>query len=79
MRGEAAMTSDLPESAFDTPDTPDELPDAAPEADVVEQHQSPSGYDDRDRELSDLPVEADPADVEEQRQVVEDDDLDDYR
>jgi hypothetical protein len=72
------MTTDPSESAFDTPDLPEEVPDAAPEADVVEQHQSQSGDDGLDQELSDLPVEADPADVEEQRQVVEDD-LDEYR
>ncbi|GAA3108818.1 hypothetical protein JOF29_001536 [Kribbella aluminosa] len=48
------------------------LPDDAPEADVLEQRQGPTVTDDRSGE-DDLPNEADPADVEEQRHVVSDD------
>jgi hypothetical protein len=48
-----------------------------PDADVVEQLQSTDDGDEREGEVTDLPSEADPADVAEQRLVVpEDDDYD---
>ena len=56
----------------------DSVPDDAPEADVLEQRQGSTVVDD----LTDddgLPIEADPADVGEQRRQVSDDDEDDYR
>jgi hypothetical protein len=56
----------------------DNLPDDAPEADVLEQRLASTVVDDRDEE-SGLPQEADPADVEEQRREVGDSDEDDYR
>ena len=55
------------------------VPDDAPEADVVEQHQSPGSHDTRDLGDHDLPIEADPADVHEQRRAVDDAGEDDYR
>jgi hypothetical protein len=73
------MISDPQEPALDAADLEEGLPDAAPEADVVEQHQHSSGRDDRDPLPSEVPVEADPADVDEQRRAVGDDDSDDYR
>jgi len=56
----------------------DDVPDDAPEADVLEQRQSSTVVDDHTEE-SGVPIEADPADVEEQRREVEDDDEDAYR
>jgi hypothetical protein len=56
-----------------------ELPDEAPEADVLEQHQTPSGLDEREDEPAEVPIEADPADVFEQRRTVGGTDDDDYR
>ena len=54
------------------------LPDDAPEADVLEQRLASTTVDDRPDD-GPLPVEADPADVEEQRRTVAEDDEDDYR
>ena len=54
------------------------VPDDAPEADVLEQRQSSAVVDDRPEESGVL-LEADPADVEEQRREVGDADEDDYR
>jgi len=51
----------------------DSVPDDAPEADVLDQRQSPAPDD------SGVPIEADPADVDEQRREVGDADEDDYR
>ena len=62
-----------------TPDEHIELDLEAPDADVLEQHQTPTGLDDTDDDRSDLPAEADPADVAEQRRAVGGDDYDDYR
>ncbi len=57
-----------------------EVPDDAPEADVVEQYQSSSGLDERDdAPVGDVPPEADPADVDEQRRSVGEGGEDDYR
>ena len=60
----------------------DSVPDDAPEADVLDQRQSSTVVDDRDEdrdEDSGVPIEADPADVDEQRREVPDADEDDYR
>jgi hypothetical protein len=54
------------------------VPDDAPEADVLEQRQSSTVVDDRPEDTGEL-LEADPADVEEQRRTVDDADEDDYR
>ncbi|GAA1588942.1 MULTISPECIES: hypothetical protein [Kribbella] len=55
------------------------LPDDAPEADVLEQRTGSAVTDDETGD-GDLPNEADPADVEEQRHDVSDaGDEDDYR
>ena len=62
-----------------TPDEHIELDLEAPDADVLEHHQTPTGLDDTDDDRSDLPAEADPADVAEQRRAVGGDDYDDYR
>lgn len=70
------MTSDPQETVVDL-DEP--LADETPEADAVEQHQSPVGHDTRDVGSTDLPIEADPADVQEQRRSVDDAGEDDYR
>jgi hypothetical protein len=56
----------------------DSVPDDAPEADVLEQRQSSTVVDDRPDDFG-VPIEADPADVDEQRRDVGDDDEDDYR
>lgn len=56
----------------------DSVPDDAPEADVLDQRQSSTVVDDR-TEDSGVPIEADPADVDEQRREVGDADEDDYR
>jgi hypothetical protein len=57
-----------------------ELPDEAAESDVVDQHLPPTGYDpEPDDESTDVPLEADPADVGEQRRSVGGSDEDDYR
>jgi hypothetical protein len=56
----------------------DSVPDDAPEADVLEQRQGSTVVDDRQGDDG-LPIEADPADVGEQRREVGDDDEDDYR
>ncbi len=55
----------------------DSLPDDAPEADVLEQRQG-SAADSRAGD-SGVPIEADPADVDEQRREVGDADEDEYR
>ncbi|MFG1817317.1 hypothetical protein ACGFIF_26415 [Kribbella sp. NPDC049174] len=55
----------------------DSVPDDAPEADVLDQRQSAAT--DRRAEDSGVPIEADPADVDEQRREVGDTDEDDYR
>ena len=56
----------------------DSLPDDAPEADVLEQRQGSTVVDDRTEDDA-VPIEADPADVNEQRREVGADDEDDYR
>jgi hypothetical protein len=56
-----------------------EVPDDAPEADVLEQYQPPAGLDELIPDDAELPTEADPADVEEQRREVGESDDDDYR
>jgi hypothetical protein len=56
----------------------DSVPDDAPEADVLEQRLSPTAVDNRPED-SGVPIEADPADVDEQRREVPDADEDDYR
>ena len=70
------MTS---ETDYEGPGDSD-LPDDAPEADVLEQRQTSTVVDDRS-EAEPLPDEADPADVEEQRRGLDgtDDDEDGYR
>ena len=55
-----------------------DLPDDAPEADVLEQYQSTELDEDEDTS-AEVPAEADPADVEEQRRSVGGTDEDDYR
>jgi hypothetical protein len=68
-----------------TTDQPDELPADAPEADYVEQHQEAVPTDVEDPEATAAPVvvdpdvEANPADVLEQAEVVPLDDEDDDR
>jgi hypothetical protein len=54
----------------------DTVPDDAPEADVLEQRQTSIRDQDED---SGVPIEADPADVDDQRRDVGDPDEDDYR
>ena len=57
-----------------------ELPDDTPEADVVDQRLQSAGYDPEPNDESpDVPLEADPADVGEQRRAVGGSDEDDYR
>ncbi|GAA1547107.1 hypothetical protein [Kribbella lupini] len=56
-----------------------EVPGDAPEADVLEQYQSPAGLDAEEEPPGSLPPEADAADVEEQRRSVGDGGEDDYR
>jgi hypothetical protein len=56
----------------------DSVPDDAPEADVLEQRQSSIVVDDHTEEPG-VPIEADPADVDEQRREVGEDDEDAYR
>ncbi|TDO35670.1 hypothetical protein EV643_12281 [Kribbella sp. VKM Ac-2527] len=57
-----------------------EVPLDAPEADVLAQSQSPAALDDEDDDLdSDVPQEANPADVVDQRRSVRLDDEDDYQ
>ncbi|NUR96399.1 MAG: hypothetical protein HOV67_14210 [Kribbellaceae bacterium] len=71
------MTS---ETDYEGPGDSGDLPDDAPEADVLEQRQASTVVDDRS-EAEPLPDEADPADVEEQRRTVAgtDDEEDGYR
>jgi hypothetical protein len=76
------MTSDTDEpreDPLDLPDLGDELPDEAPEADVLEQHLPPTGDDPEAEERYDVPIEADPADVDEQHRPVGETEGDDYR
>ncbi|MEU4289661.1 hypothetical protein AB0E63_15665 [Kribbella sp. NPDC026596] len=54
------------------------VPDDAPEADVLDQRQSSTVVDDRPEDSGVL-LEADPADVEEQRREIGDSGEDDYR
>ncbi|MEU4604384.1 hypothetical protein AB0F43_15490 [Kribbella sp. NPDC023972] len=54
------------------------VPDDAPEADVLEQRQSSTVVDDETEETG-VPIEADPADVDDQRREIGDADEDDYR
>ena len=54
------------------------VPDDAPEADVLEQRQSTRVVDGRPDDAG-VPIEADPADVDDQRREVPDADEDDYR
>ncbi|GAB2671332.1 hypothetical protein [Kribbella swartbergensis] len=56
----------------------DSVPDDAPEADVLEQRLSPAAVDGRPDD-SGVPIEADPADVDDQRRDIGDDGEDDYR
>ena len=60
-------------------DTSVEVPDDAPEADVLEQYQPPAGLDELIDDDDELPAEADAADVGEQRREVGGADEDDYR
>jgi hypothetical protein len=76
------MTSDPEEpreDPLDLPDLEEDLPDEAPEADVLEQHLPPTGYDPEAEERFEVPIEADPADVDEQHRSVEETEGDDYR
>ena len=68
------MTS---EPDYEGPDV-GSVPDDAAEADVLEQRQSSAVVDDRPEDSGVL-LEADPADVEEQRREVGGSDEDDYR
>ena len=63
----------------DVPDSTVEVPAEAPEADVLEQYQPSAGLDEVIEPDADLPDEADPADVDEQRRTVGEADEDDYR
>ncbi|MFG1628350.1 hypothetical protein [Kribbella sp. NPDC049227] len=56
----------------------DSVPDDAPEADVLEQREDSAEVDDFTPD-DDVPIEADPVDVEEQRRAVGDSGEDDYR
>lgn len=56
-----------------------DVPDDAPEADVLEQFQSSAGQEDDGDDTADVPVEANPADVGDQRRSVGGSDEDDYR
>ena len=56
-----------------------EVPFEAPEADVLEQYQSPTGPEEDEDRADAVPDEADPADVADQRQSVGGTDDDDYR
>ena len=67
------------EDPLDLPDLGDELPEEAPEADVLEQHLAPTGYDSETEEPFEVPIEADPADVDEQHRPVGETEEDDYR
>ncbi|MFF0264263.1 hypothetical protein [Kribbella sp. NPDC004536] len=70
------MTS---ETDYEGPGDSENLPDDAPEADVLEQRQASTVVDDRTEDEA-LPDDADPADVEEQRRAVDgSDDEDGYR
>ncbi|GAA1128060.1 hypothetical protein GCM10009630_27270 [Kribbella jejuensis] len=70
------MTS---ETDYEGPGDFENLPDDAPEADVLEQRQASTVVDDRS-DAEPLPAEADPADVEEQRRGLDGtDDEDGYR
>jgi hypothetical protein len=55
------------------------VPDDAPEADVLEQRASSTVVEDHEEEESGVPIEANPADVDEQRREVTDLDEDEYR
>ncbi|TDU91626.1 hypothetical protein EV138_5237 [Kribbella voronezhensis] len=63
----------------DVPDSIVEVPAEAPEADVLEQYQPSAGLEEVIDTHPDLPDEADPADVDEQRRTVGEADDDDYR
>jgi hypothetical protein len=69
------MTSD---PDFETPTAVD-VPIEAPEADVLEQYQEPSGLGEHDSDPTETPDEANPADVDEQRRSIGEADDDDYR
>jgi hypothetical protein len=76
------MTSDSEEpreDPLDLLDLGDELPGEAPEADVLEQHLAPTGSDSETEEPFEVPIEADPADVDEQHRPVGETEEDDYR
>jgi hypothetical protein len=64
---------------LDDLDTSVEVPDDAPEADVLEQYQPPAGLDELIDADDEPPTEADPADVQEQRRTIGETDEDDYR
>ncbi len=63
----------------DVPDSVVEVPDDAPEADVLEQYQPAAGLEELIDTEADLPDEADPADVDEQHRTVGEAGEDDYR
>jgi len=63
----------------DVPDSIVEVPADAPEADVLEQYQPAAGLEEVIDTEADLPDEADPADVDEQRRTVGEAGEDDYR
>jgi hypothetical protein len=71
---ESSMTSEP-----DGLDTSVEVPDDAPEADVLEQYQPPAGLNELIDTDDEPPTEADPADVQEQRRTIDEADEDDYR
>jgi hypothetical protein len=63
----------------DVGDSAVEVPAEAPEADVLEQYQPSAGLEEVIDSRDDLPDEANPADVDEQRRTVGEADEDDYR
>jgi hypothetical protein len=67
------------EEPIELADVGEEMPDEAPEADVLEQHLVPTGSDPERAEEYDVPDDADAADVRDQHQPVGDGDADDYR
>jgi hypothetical protein len=72
------MTSETDYEGSGVASIPDEVPDDAPEADVLEQRQSSRAVVARPEDDG-VPIEADPADVDDQRREVPEGDEDDYR